>query len=405
MANLMYLVHRLPFPPNKGDKVRSFHLLEHLQKEHRVFLGTFLDDPADEVHLRELRARCPDIHVERLFRPWSLMRSLRGLLRRTPLSVAHFDHAGLRRWVRRVASEHLLDAVVVVSSPMAAYTTELDDHVPLFLDVVDVDSAKWARYAQLRSWPMSWLFRRESIHLLRHERFWVRRSRKAFFVSDSETRLFLQVAPECADKVQTLGNGVDTQYFSPNGLLATPFAVDEAAIVFVGSMDYWPNVNAVTWFAREVMPLLQRTWSGVVFHVVGRNPAPSVRALRASGVQVTGTVDDVRPFLQHASVVVAPMQMSPGLPNKILEAMAMGKVVVTTPVCQEAVGLGADDGLLSAQTAQAFSEHIVRLLSAPDVRATLGARARQVVKERFRWDRQLADLDPLLHTSGLEFES
>lgn len=389
MADILYLVHRMPYPPNKGDKVRSFHLLKQLQKSNRVFLGTFVDDPADKVHVEALKAICPDLHVQRLHRAGAWFRAFMAFLRRKPISVAWFDHPGLHRWVKSVSSQHSISAVVVVSSPMAPYAASTVSAAPLLLDVVDVDSAKWGRFSALRAWPMSWVFARESRLLLEHEVRWVQKARQAFFVTDTETQLFNRLSPLCRDRVCTMGNGVDHTYFSPSPSMPSPFSPDEVPVVFVGSMDYWPNVDAVTWFASEVMPVLTRVNPRARFYVVGRNPTPAVRSLRSAGVHVTGTVDDVRPYLQHAGVVVAPLRVSPGLPNKVLEALSMGQPVVATSLCMEAIDGHEDSGLCTADTPEEFLSQICRLLGSDDQKRTLGQQARNDVMKRFVWSQQL----------------
>src|SRR3989442_3205336 len=161
---------------------------------------------------------------------------------------------------------------------------------PTLVDFVDVDSAKWTDYAGKHRWPLSWLYRREGERLLAYERQVALRSTRSFFVTDKECELFRGLAPECAGVVETLSNGVDTSYFAPDPSRPSPFRADETALVFTGAMDYWPNVDAVTWFAREVMPELRRRWPTLRFHIVGRSPAPAVLSLAAEGINVTGTV-------------------------------------------------------------------------------------------------------------------
>lgn len=393
MANVMYLVHRMPYPPNKGDKVRSFHMLEQLLQNHRVFLGTFLDDPADEEHVPALASMCADLHLERLKRPWATLRALRGLMQNKPLSVCHYASSGMRQWVRATLAHHHIDACVVVSSPMAAYLVSNPQAATnLILDLVDVDSQKWRRISAAKSWPMSWVLRREARLLLGHETKAVMAARQSFLVTDRETRLFDSVAPECRGRVQTMGNGVDAAFFAVSQARASPFPSGEQAVVFVGTMDYWPNIDAVQWFAKEVLPLLRKTCPAAVLHVVGRNPAPEVLALASPAVRITGTVPDVRPFLQHASAVVAPMRVSPGLPNKLLEALAMEQPVVTTPGCAVAIETDERSGVLVADDAGAWVDQVLMLLTQPERKLVLGGLARQHVLSHFRWADRLAPL-------------
>ncbi|MGI9217990.1 MAG: TIGR03087 family PEP-CTERM/XrtA system glycosyltransferase [Hydrogenophaga sp.] len=393
MGKVMYLVHRMPFPPNKGDKVRSFHVLEQLRSQHEVFLGTFLDDPADEEHVPALAAMCADLHLERLRHPWAKLRALRGLVQHKPLSVCHYSSSGMRQWVRRTLQQHAIDACVVVSSPMAAYMQPHGASHPGFvLDLVDVDSQKWRRIAGATNWPMSWVLRRESRLLFRHERRMVATARQSLLVTPRETRLFETLAPESRGRVAVMGNGVDAQFFSPEQPHASPFRSDEQAIVFVGTMDYWPNVDAVRWFAAEVMPALRQLHPQAVFHAVGRNPTSEVQSLERSGVRVSGTVPDVRPFLQHAAAVVAPLRVSPGLPNKILESLSMGQPVVTSAACAEAIETSEHGGVLVANGIDGWIRQVGLLLTQARYKKMLSERARETVLTRFSWADQLAPL-------------
>lgn len=402
MANILYLVHRLPYPPNKGDKVRSYHLLRHLQKRHRVFLGTFVDHPDDEVHVPALQQICPDLHVERLHATHAKLKSLSGLLSGEALSLAYYRHAGMAAWVQRVCAEQILQASVVFSSPMAQYAQPLAPRVPMLVDFVDVDSAKWTQYAPEHRWPMSWVYAREGRQLLAYERQVTQQARHAFFVTPNETALFLGLAPECAGRVSSVSNGVNADFFAPDPGLPNPYPAGQRAVVFTGAMDYWPNVDAVVWFAAEALPALQQRYPGLKFYIVGRDPAPKVQALVSQSVVVTGTVADVRPYLQHAAAVVAPLRVARGIQNKILEAMAMQRPVVTVSSCAEAIGASKDHGLFYADTAEGFVQTVDSLLASPSTSACLGEQARRYVLEHFSWDAHLRGVDRFIESPPSE---
>lgn len=391
MANLLYLVHRLPYPPNKGDKVRSFHLLRHLTARHRVFLGSFVDDAEDEAHVDTVRALCAGLHAPRLHPVRSRVYSLAGLLRSEPLTLRYYRSAALSRWVARTVRDESIDAAVVFSSSMASYAEAAG--LPMLVDFVDVDSAKWTEYAGHHRWPLSWLYRREGAELLRYERAVARRSQRAFFVTEKEAELFRRLAPECAHSVEAMSNGVDADYFAPDPARASPFAAGEQALVFTGAMDYWPNVDAVTWFAREMLPALRAKWPSLRFHIVGRSPTPAVRALAGASVAVSGTVPDVRPYLQHASVVVAPLRLARGIQNKVLEAMAMGRPVVAAQGCGEAISARPGAELLLAADGTAFVDAVGALLADPGRAAAVGAAGRQRVLQAYSWHAHLSSFD------------
>ena len=398
MANLLYLVHRLPYPPNKGDKVRSYHLLKHLAARHRIFLGTFIDDPEDEIHIETVRIVCAGLHVARVNPALARVRSLSGFLTGQALSLAYYRDKGMSAWVARIMAHCNIDATVVFSSAMAQYAPHdlQGADATTLVDFVDVDSAKWTQYASQRPWPLSWVYAREGKRLLDYERALALRARRSFFVTEKETSLFLQRAPQCEGKVEAVGNGVDADFFSPDVLRTTPFADGSVPIVFTGAMDYWPNVDAVTWFVADVLPLLQQVSPQIRFHIVGRSPSPGVQALASDVVVVTGTGADVRPYLQHAAVVVAPMRIARGVQNKILEAMAMGRPVVAASDCVGAIDARPGTELVSASTAQDYVQAIQNLLQRPEYALAIGVAGRHCVVEKFSWDAHLSRIDRYL---------
>ena len=396
MGKLLYLVHRMPYPPNKGDKVRSYHLLKHLQQNHQVFLGTFIDDPDDEQYLPTLKHLCPDQCVVRLNPRLAKLRSLTGLLSNEALTLGYYRSAGLRHWVNQVMQDHRIDATVVFSSAMAQYAPP---HVPTLVDFVDVDSAKWTQYAAARPWPLSWLYRREGERLLAFERSVAASAQSSFFVTPNEAELFKSLAPECAPRVSAIKNGVDSDFFTPDGSRPTPFAAGEQALVFTGAMDYWPNVDGVAWFVADMLPQMLQQWPKLRFYIVGRSPAPQVLALACDRVVVTGTVPDVRPYLQHAAAVVAPLRVARGIQNKILEAMAMAHPVVTVPSCADAIGAEEAQGVIRADDAAGFIQALGHLLGQPERSRALGLAARQCVLDNYSWQAHLSDIDAGLASS------
>ncbi len=407
---ILYLVHRLPYPPNKGDKVRSYHLLKHLAARHRVFVGTFIDDPDDQAHIGTVAAMCSELHVARLSPRRARPASLAGLLTRQPLTLRYYRDAGLKRWVEDTCAGEQIDAALVFSSSMAQYTQGLPQ-LPMLVDFVDIDSAKWGQYANSLGWPRSWLYRRESTLLLAYERAVATRAEHSFFVTENETALFRKLAPECASTVRPLRNGVDSDYFSPDPARRSPFisiaretpAEDEPIpIVFTGAMDYWPNVDAVAWFAEAVLPSLRAIFPSARLHVVGRNPDRAVRALACEAVEVTGTVPDVRPYLQHAAVIIAPLRIARGVQNKVLEAMAMARPVVASATC--AAGIDAEPGreLLTADTAQEFVGAIEQVLREPRFARLMGDAARRCVLRHYSWESQFAGIDEAIAAISLQ---
>lgn len=390
MESLLFLAHRLPYPPNKGDKVRSCHFLRHLAKHYRVFLGSFIDDPSDWQHLDTVKRLCAEVHVEPIV-PWSRRaRSATALLSGEALTLAYFRSRALHEWVTRVVERECIAQAFAFSSPMAQYVLDVP-HLRSVVDFVDLDSAKWGDYAARRTWPASALYRREARRLLAYEQAVAARAHATVFCTDEEIRGF--VTP---GRMVTIRNGVDSDYFSPSKTFANPFPAGERPIVFTGAMDYWPNVDAVVWFAQEVLPLLTKADSAIRFYVVGMNPDVAVRALaKRTDTVVTGRVPDVRPYLQHARVVVAPLRVARGIQNKVLEAMAMAKPVVATQACAAPISAISGKELAVASEPGAFASQVMALMD-PAVGAQMGRAARERVLSSYAWSASFAGLDELL---------
>ncbi len=395
---LLYLTHRIPYPPNKGDKLRSFNILRQLVRRHRVWLGTFVDHPDDHAHIAALKQWCAQTCVIPIEPGIRRIASLRGLLSGEALSLPYYRSPRLADWVANVTAEHDIRAAVAFSGPMAQY---LD--VPGFerriIDFCDVDSAKWTQYAADRRWPMSWLYRREGERLLAFERAAAAHCDACLFVTAAEADLFRAAAPELSTRVGVMQNGVDADFFSPAHAGASPYPQGGPIIAFSGAMDYWPNVDAVTWFVTELLPQIRQAVPRARFCIVGMNPGPGVQALAGEGVTVTGTVPDVRPYIAHADVVVAPLRIARGIQNKVLEAMAMARPVVLSAA--PAIGLDAEDGRHCAVAAsgQAFCSRVIELLEDPVRRAAMGVAARDCVLRAYSWSAHLRTLDWLLESS------
>ncbi|MGC9270231.1 TIGR03087 family PEP-CTERM/XrtA system glycosyltransferase [Acidiphilium sp.] len=392
MRDLLYLCHRIPYPPDKGDKIRAFHMIEHLRKRFRVHLGCFIDDPADAVHLPALRSRLASLACIPLDPGRARLRALRRCRPGTPLLTGYFHDDRLVDWVCRTAHDHAIDQVVAYSVAMAPYAVLLPE-TPRILDMVDIDSEKFAAYGRTSSWPKSLVWAREGRTLLRFERSAVRQFDRTLFVSAAERDHFSALAPESTASTIAIGNGVDLDYFTPASSFARPYPADRKIILFTGAMDYRPNIEAVIWFVTAVLGQLRA--QNPLFVIVGSNPAPVVRALERGGeVRVTGRVPDTRPYLAHADLVVAPLMIGRGVQNKVLEAMAMARPVLATPAAF--TGITADPGrdLLVAATPVDWARHAIAVLAGDH--PEMGARARAAVLRHHSWAQTLAPLDALL---------
>ncbi|MDB5960865.1 MAG: sugar transferase, partial [Massilia sp.] len=257
MEDLLLLVHRIPYPPNKGDKIRSYHLLKHLAQHYRVHLATFVDDQDDWQHVPRVQALCASSHFSALNPKLARIRSLQALFAKRSLSLDYYRDAAMKSWVHDAMRANKIRRIVVFSSAMAQYA-EPFTNARRVVDFCDVDSAKWRQYAEQKSWPMSALYGHEARQLLAYERKVAVDTDAALFVSAPEAELFRKLAPESGHKIGFFNNGVDTEYFSRSNDLTSPYAAGDQVLVFTGAMDYWPNIDAVSWFAAEVLPKLRQ---------------------------------------------------------------------------------------------------------------------------------------------------
>ena len=397
MRDLLFLAHRIPFPPDKGDKIRAWHMLERLSRTHRIHLGCFIDDPADRAHIPAVRAVCADAaFFDIVPRRQRLLASLR-MRPGQPLTTGYFHDARLRRWVSEKLAAGIGRAFVFCSA-MAPY---LMGTGPLHrvLDMVDVDSEKWRAYATSAQWPVRAIWTREARTLLAFERRAARYFHRTLLVSQPEADCFRTLAPDSAGRIGAMENGVDLDHFSPAHVFPDPHAPVGRHIVFTGTMDYRPNVAAVTWFAAEVMPRLHARGIPARFTVVGANPAPDVLRLASDTVRVTGRVSDVRPFVACAELVVAPLTIARGIQNKVLEAMAMARPVVASPEAAEGVRAQPGRDLLVASGADATADAVGAVLAGRH--PTVGIAARRAMVEGYAWSNTLAGLDGLFSGTGM----
>lgn len=397
MQDMLFLSQRLPYPPNKGDKIRSFNILKHFAKSHRIHLGCFIDDPDDWEHVPALREYCANSCILPLNRTTAKIRSLTAFLTGAPLNLPYFRDAALRDWVGIVLSDVRPRTAFAFSSQMAQY---LLDAAPrparIVIDYCDVDSDKWRQYAQTCSWPMSWMYRREARTLLEYDRRVAREVDAGTFVAAPEVTLFNSLSPDTAAKIHAVGNGIDTEYFSPAEDYDSPYDDGGPVLIFTGAMDYWPNVDAVSWFATEIFPRVRDKVAGVRFYIVGANPSDDVRDLAGQdGVFVTGRVADMRPYFSHADAAVTPMRIARGVQNKVLEAMAMGKPTVTTPTALAGIDARPDRDVILADSAESFAARTVFALRDPAAR-DIGANGRRFVVSECGWEARLSGYDSLI---------
>jgi len=562
MGDLLFLCHRIPYPPDKGEKIRAWNLLRGLAQRYRVHLGAFVDDPEDWAGREALERICAEVKLLPLDRRLGKLRALAAIPLGQSLSVAFYRDRRMQRWVDEKLGQGM-DGLFIYASTMAQYAparrfptphpaprgpsptadgtgqgppvgavpdrdsarsalqtpekgtplravsrsetaptdpdhpaeaptppvggasprrhraqpdTEEDrgedapptaprpaehpngavggasprrhraqpgtegdrggdaehptgpvggasprrfpspspaqspgesvlgDHPPIITDFVDVDSEKWRQYGEAGG-ALGWLYRLEARRLAAFERERATRADHTLLVTRSERECFLRSAPELAERVHAVPNGVDTEYFAQDQHHGDPFHGAQT-LVFVGAMDYRPNVEAVTRFARDVFPRIRERAPGTQFCIVGLRPAPAVQALaRQPGITVTGRVPDVRPYVAHAAAVVAPLTIARGVQNKVLEAMAMGRPVVCTPQALEGIAAKHREHLFVASGPAPLVEAVLALLQRPDRARAVGASAAAFVREHHGWPVSVNRIAALLKPGEAEAPS
>lgn len=395
MDEILFLAHRVPWPPDRGDKIRSYHILQHLRQMAPVHVGAFADDVRDMGFTGTFGQHVASCHIE-IRHKHQLLAGAEASLTGRPVSVSSFASRSMRNWVDARLASGKISHIYGFSGQMAQYVPA-DFAGRFIMDFVDVDSAKFESYAASGSALMQWVNAREGRLLAQFERDVAKRADVSLFVSQTEAELFTQRSG--AANVGVLGNGIDTVFYDPAGEYRKIHpAYPDPLIIFTGQMDYRPNIEAVTAFATDTMPVIRQSEPHATFAIVGRNPTPAVSALSAlPGVQVTGAVDDVRTWLSAADVVVAPLRTARGIQNKVLEAMAMAKPVIASPAAAE--GIDGQPGLhfFVEDNPANEAQRICALLAQPNLMQQIGRAARAHVTARYSWAGQLSSLDGIMY--------
>lgn len=414
---ILFLAHRIPFPPDKGDKIRSFQVLHYLSARHEVHLVCLIDNKRDLRAAEELRRTLPRLVYEELQPVAQRVRMLKALWQNKPLTVSYFYLPRLQQQLDALVARERFDALFVYSSTMAEYVRACE--IPLrVMDFCDLDSQKFKQYAEVTSPPFSWLYRFEGNRLARYEREAAQHFEHVLFINPQERFLFEN--NHGGKNTALMSNGVDLKYyqetFSHNSPLEGGVAHDQhnskhppltplkgrittrPYLAFTGAMDYLPNIDAAHWFAQKIFPLLRASMPHLEFYIIGGNPARKIRKLHEPqhGIHVTGYLPDLRPLLKGASVFVAPMRIARGMQTKILEAMACGVPVVTSAPAAHGIGARNEEEVLIADSAADYARQTLRLLHNDEERERLRQRAFAFLRKNFVWEKNLSVLESLL---------
>ncbi len=386
MKRLLFISHRVPYPPDKGERVRAFNEIVAMSEHFRVTLAALSHGRADMAAAQELQRWCENILVAPAGGKGGLIRGALSLLAGGSVTEGYFRSRRLRKLIAAESAREPFALVMGYSSSTLPYVLAAAAFARV-IDLVDVDSAKWSGYAEAAIWPKSWLYRWEAAGVGKLERRAVERCDAVLLVSQAESAAL----GFDGDKVMAVANGVDADFFAPGTV--EPADLGPASLVFTGTMDYRPNVEGVCWFVREVWPKLKRQVPELTLTIVGRDPTSAVRRLaRHPGVSITGSVRDVRPYLAGACVAICPLQTARGIQNKVLEAMAAGKAVVASPGAIEGLEVEIGKHLIEAHSSGEWQKHILYLLTNNVAREDLGRAARDCVRGKYTWASRMARL-------------
>ena len=401
---ILFLAHRLPFPPNKGDKIRSYNQLKFLAKYGTLYLGTLIDDPRDREFQNELQQICDEIYIAPIMSKTRRPLSTLAHLKKLPASVCYFYDKKLQTWVDSILSEKNIDVIFCFSSTMAEYLFRSKvwenlqtSGTKTLMDYCDVDSQKWLDYALIKRWPLSWFFAKEGHLLLKYEQRIADTFDSCFLASSREKNLFEK--KHSATNVVVLENGVDLDFFS-NQKQSINEASPQPVIIFTGVMDYDVNIDGVFWFVENIWPAICKKIPEIKFYIVGSNPTPQIQSLaRHDNIVVTGYINDIRTYYKMATACIAPLRIARGIQNKVLEALAMSKAVVCTQNAFEGINAEAGKDLLVVDDPDEFANAVITLCKQPDQCEQLGRNGRKKMEQNYSWHSQLKVLERFLPTA------
>jgi polysaccharide biosynthesis protein PslH len=386
---IFFMCRRVPFPPDRGDKIAAFNQIRHLSTGHEVHVFCLGDGRQDLDNIPGLRSYAKTVTAAPVAELAIKLRALKSLFTCQPLSVGALNETKLHRAIRQKFDELRPDLIIVYSCNIAQFAEPFPE-VPRIIQLGDLDSLKWGQYAQCSAIPLKWIYAIEERRLLGYERRIARAFSHALVHTDTERRDFERLFPGIP--VSMVGNGVDLEHFRSAGAAKRP-----ASIVFTGVMDYRPNVDAVRWFCDEILPIVRREIREASFVICGNRPIPAVRRLaKRPGVIVTGRVPDTRPYLDQAEIFVAPLRMARGIQNKVLEALAMGLPCVVSLAAWNGTVIPRGEGIVATDNPREFAEHVVHLLRDRNWRREMARKARAAAEANYRWGAQMIHLDRVL---------
>ncbi len=385
--NILFICHRLPFPPDRGGKIRPFYFIKHLHQSHQVTVVSLAETQEEVDNGHDLRKYCHEVIVEKMSSPVRWVKAFAGLPTSSPSSLRYFQSAKLMKRIHQLGE---FDAVMVHCAFVAPYALTMNN-APLIMDFGDLDSGKLFEYEKFRAFPLSWAYGYEARKLRAYESWISNKAKFCTFTTPYELDEFGKFNDVTPRKV--IPNGVNTNYFE----WMDDVTYQSESLVFVGRLDYFPNEQGIQWFVRNVLPILQKVLPKVSLTIVGSNPSTDVQRLaEVPGIRVTGHVPDVRPFLREATLAIAPLHIARGVQNKILEAMAIGTPIVATEEAARGIHASEQQCLLIGKTPEDFAKQVVRVFKEAGLRRALSENGRKHIQNHYTWKQSMEILDQVL---------
>lgn len=404
---ILFIAQRIPYPANKGEKIRSFNQAKYLADlGHNIHIMSPIEDESEIAYCQQLAA-LDNFSCDYHLLPAKPLRLLTGLMKNESLSVANFYHTTLQKKIDNVLSTEAFDVVLCTSSAVAKYVfnskvlATLAKKPKLLLDYMDLDSDKWQQYADKTAIPMKWVYQREAKLIARYELKVQQVFDAGFFIADAEVALFKKNAQQVLassnntmENIHTLGNGMNTQEFYP----ATKKPNNKAPVfIFTGVMDYKPNVDAVVWFVEECWPAILAELPQAEFIIAGMNPNTAVMNLQQyNGITITGFVDEILPYYHKADYFVAPFRLARGVQNKVLQAFACGLPVISTPMGAEGIECKDNQHILLADTPADFLTKVRQLETETTFKQQLIENALTLIQAEYSWQGKLSPLQVII---------
>lgn len=387
---ILYICHRFPFPPKRGGKIRPFNMIRHFSTQgHKVTVCSLSRSPAEAKEGEGIRNHCEHFEMASVSNSIQVVRMVARLPIMTPSSMGFFYSPDLQRRIDNLLSTEQFDLIFVHCSSVAQYVENVQG-IPKILDFGDMDSQKWLEYANYKPFPLSLGYRLEGKKMEAAEK----RLAKKFDMCTATTRAEWETlnSYRTALKTDWFPNGVDAEYFKPDG-----GGYDPDTLSFIGRMDYYPNQECMFDFCRNTLPLIQARRPQAKLLIVGADPSPAVKKLEElPGVTVTGSVPDVRPFILRSAAMVAPLNIARGTQNKILEAMAMGVPVVTSPAGAGGVDAEDEAHFLVGDRPEIYADACLRIMSSPDERTRLSVSGRERMLTHHDWQASMRRLKTIV---------